>query len=266
MPFGRRRDAPSTVGAARRALSEPAPAEATRLEELRDHLASLMDAMGKIADAVREEGTIANMPVILDEIDPETGPLRVKGLQERFCIGAGRTLRHAVYVFASPTGQGETDLSAQHQLQALFGDILAFNRYCQRAHLDEALGVALQSPHVPEVIDRILWRSAYFTAFFDNLVQKEIAGAAGGVPASSDAERRNVEKRLLMAEDKMLEPSHAKAMPPIAPSHPYTAVETMVEPHRGDYFLNGVYVPARLAEQLLRAAAQPAGGKLSAVA
>lgn len=220
-----------------------------RLERLRDDLSALFSTAMTIVDAVREQGSIV-VPVVSDETDPEAGPFTLKGFNQHFVTRSLDGIGHVIYGYQAPSREGDVDPNAQFHLQQTIGDLLAFNLYCQRAAMDEALGVALQSPDVAEKIDGMLVRLAFFTAFFDNLTISR-----PDVPVTAEQlenQRVNIERHLLMAQDKMLDPSKLEARVPQV-EWPFVGVELPFEPHDGDYFINSVYFPAEHAAVLLSA-------------
>lgn len=252
MAFGKRRILPA--GSERRTAHVDASVPvAGRVELLRDQILDVMMGAGRIADAIRNQTTVA-MPVITEEPDPESGPLSLKGFTAHFIETSGAGLSHPMYAYGSPSRKGPIDPNAQYHLQQLTGQVLAFNLFCQRAELDEALGVALQAPTVPDIVDSILIRSAFFVAFFDNLIA--LAAMPGATPdeRTMAAQRFNLDRHLLMAKDMMLAPDRADTLVPLK-GWPFIGVELPVEPHTGDYFINGVYFPADSARLLLSAPA-----------
>lgn len=219
---------------------------------IRDQLAAMMTAAIRLADAVRSEGAVA-MPIILDEPDPETGPLEVKGFYEHFIDASERAVAHRLFAFATPEIGSSIDPNAQFHLQQLIGEAMAFNVYAQRAHMDEALGVALQSPDVPARVDSLLLKSAFFTAVLDNLSAREAKFGGRIDEATLAYDKANLERHVLMAKDKMLDPERALALMPVR-VWPFYLVEQQVAPHDGDYFINLVYFPAEYATILLETA------------
>jgi hypothetical protein len=248
MPFGKRAAAPSssTTSGIRR-LKKIAATE--RLERLRDELNVLFATAQKVTDTVREQGLI-HVPGLGDETDPEAGPFALKGFAQHFVTRSLSGIGHVGYGYRRPNTDGPIDPNAQFHLQQVIGDLLAFNLYCQRAAIDEALGVALQSPDVADKLDGMLVRLAFFTAFFDNMAMTRGDGAAS--PDDMERQRANIERHLLMAQDKMLDPSRLDARVPSI-EWPFVGVETPFEPHDGDYFINSVYFPAEHAAVLLSA-------------
>jgi len=261
MAFGKRTLAPATTTKPMGRLGEVALPEA-RLTKLRDHMLSLLGASQRVADAIREESAVA-MPVVADESEPEAGPLELKGFHEYFCARHQGGFGHLIFAYGQPMTGGAVDPNAQYHLQQLTGQALAFNLYCQRAHLDEALGVALQSPDVPAVVDALLVRSAFFAAFFDNMLAVLADQGARATAPKLASHRANLERHLLMAQDKMLDPGRRESLTPLN-GWPFVGVEIPYAPHDGDYFINGVYFPADHARLLL--ATDGAQAQLAAVA
>lgn len=260
MPFGKRATAPSSpsmsgVGRLRNIES------AERLERLRQDMMALLSSAQRAADAVREQGFIS-VPVFADETDPEAGPFLLRGFSQHFVAHGSVGLGHVIYGYQRPNSDDPIDPNAQFHLQQTIGELLAFNLYCQRAAIDEALGIALQTADVAERIDAMLVKLAFFAAFFDNMANAPRDGAA--TPGEIERQRANIERHLLMAQDTMLDPSRLDArLPPI--EWPFVGVEIAYEPHDGDYFINSVYFPAEYATVLL-AAQQSVNGCLDAVA
>jgi len=250
MLFGKRAAAPpspSTPGLGR--LRRIASAE--RLERLRADMAALFATALQIVDAVRDQGAFPMAALGLgDETDPESGPFVLKGFCNHFVTRSLSGMGHVIYGYQRPNGEGPIDPNAQYHLQQTIGDLLAFNLYCQRAAIDEALGVALQSPDVADKIDGMLVKLAFFTAFFDNMT----SARRDGTVSDEDLEnqRSSIERHLLMAQDKMLDPSRLDARAPKV-EWPFVGVEIPFEPHDGDYFINSVYFPAEHAALLLSA-------------
>jgi len=249
MIFGKRAAAPASMSVpAGRRSQDGTPI--SRIGHLRDHLLALFATAQRIADAVNQQGIIP-VPVIVDDTDPEAGPLVLKGFSEHFLTQDTGGLGHLVYGYRNPQGDGTVDPNAQYHLQQMTGQILAFNLYCQRAELEDALGVALQAPDVGSTVDSMLVRLAFFCALFDNMLT--VQPRNGLVPhIDLQRHRANLDRYLLMASDKMLEPGRLKDLLPIK-GWPLIGVELAYEPHDGDYFINGVYFPAEHAQVLLAA-------------
>ena len=216
----------------------------------------------RIADAVQQQGVVP-VPLIVEDTDPEAGPLVLKGFSEHFVTYGPGGLGHVVYGYSNPEGDGTVDPNAQYHLQQMAGQILAFNLYCQRAELEDALGVALQAPDVGPIVDSMLVRLGFFAAFFDNLIA--IQPRNGLVPRLDvQRHRANLDRHLLMATDKMIAPNRVNELLPIK-GWPLIGVEMSFPPHDGDYFINGVYFPAEHAQVLL-AAQKQANARLAEVA
>ncbi len=222
-----------------------------RLEAVRDDLERLFDTTCRIADAVRAETAVA-MPVILDDQpDPEAGPLVLKGFHRHFArADAGRVV-HSMLAYRPPAAGSCTDPNAQFHLSQLIGRAMEFNLFCQRADLDQAVGVALQAPSVPAMIDAILVPAAFFTALFENMIARSSGSDADAAAPDLTEQKATIDRYLLMASDKMLDPGRLENFRPIA-VWPFIGVELEIAPHDGDYFLNSVYFPAEYARVLLQ--------------
>lgn len=254
MAFGKRPVAPSNPS--RPSINAIGDGrQPSRAQQLRDHMVALLGTARVVADAVRVEGVFP-MPAIADAFVPEEGPLALKGFPEYFTTRGAQGPGHVIFAYGQPGGGG-IDPNAQYHLQQLTGQILTFNLYCQRAAGDEALAVALQAPEVPHLVDAILIRSAYFAAFFDNML-----GICSG-PADLQRQRSNLDNHLLMAQDKMLDPGRRASLVPLK-GWPFIGVEVPYPPHDGDAFVNGVYFPAEYARLLLEG--RDGAGRFAAVA
>jgi len=248
MPFGKRTTSQSgaRLPAVGRLLNI---VTSERLERLRDSMSELLATADRMATAVREQGLIA-VPVTGDETDPEAGPFALRGFTDHFITRTDGRIGHVVYGYQKPNGGGQIDPNAQFHLQQVIGELLAFNLYCQRAELDDALGVALQAPGVGDRIDGILVRLAFFVGLFDNMA----AAAGGGILSDDDLERQRIamERHLIITQNKMFDRSTLEAqLPPV--EWPFVGVELPFEPHDDDYFINCVYFPAQHAQVLLAA-------------
>ncbi|MBS0244226.1 MAG: hypothetical protein JSS20_18815 [Proteobacteria bacterium] len=245
-----RRDSGSSLKLKRAAVPD-AGTEALQLphEALRDQLADVLNVAIRLADAVRSEGSIA-MPITLDEPDPEAGPLNVKGFYEHFIGRVDDRISHRIWGYTEPRPKADLDPNLQFHLHELVGEAMAFNVYAQRAHMDEALGVALQSPDVPAAVDSLLVKAAFLTAVFDNLSAR-IAKFDGRIDEATLAyDKANLDRHLLIAKDKMLAPERFSALLP-PKRWPFVVAERSVAPHDGDYFINLVYFPAEHAAIVL---------------
>lgn len=260
MPFGKRAVAPSTPSVSGMSRLQRI-ASSERLERLRSELMTFFAAARKVADAVREQGPI-RVAVLDDDPDPETGPFMLRGFSHHFVTRSPSGLGHVIYGYQRPNGEGPIDPNAQFHLQQMVGDLLSFNLYCQRAAIDEALGVALQAPEVADKVDGMLVKLAFFAAFFDNMAMS--LGEETATAEDLERQRANIERHLLMAQDKMHNPSRLDAWVPSI-EWPFVGVELPFEPHDGDYFINSVYFPAEHAAILL-SARQSAGPRPEASA
>lgn len=248
MPFGKR-----TLARARSAKQVGTTAEQQlqlkRWEDLGERFGALFAKVGLVADAVRGEAYF-DMPSVADELDALAGPLDLKGIHECFSTAGPDGLRHITFAYEHPTDDLGSDPNAQFHLQQLIGQALAFNLYCQRAHLDEALKVALQAPEVPSTVDKLLVGAAFFSAMFENMV--EFASRDDGLMPEWNAgrQRATLSRHLLMAQDKMLAPERLDALTPMR-GWPFVGLELLVAPHDGDCFINGVYFSADQARRIL---------------
>ncbi len=265
MAFGKRVKPPASLAAA---TTEPVAASvataprhstcAQRSEDLRQVFLQFLTDAGNIATAIRENGSIA-MPGMDVDVDPLGPPLSLRGFQEFFTHADNGQTMHSVFVYSDATALGTLDPSAQVHLQVLTGRILELNRYCQQAVKDDALGVALQSPKLPIVVDRIIVGTAFFAAFFDTLAIARPCLAATPMRALGKAELTRIadsfERHQLMAFDRMLAPQMLAELLP-SKTWPQVGVETVWKAHAGEQFINGVYFPAEHARPIAAAAAE----------
>lgn len=257
MAFGKRPHASQTT-MTRTTRPEAGASQRERWEKLRDQMLDLLETARRVADAVRGEGSIA-MPVIAGEPEATAGPFELKGFHEHFMKPTRSGIGHLLFAYSHPVSGDGVDPNAQYHLQQLTGQALTFNIYCQRAELDEALIVALQSPDVPRVIDALLVRSAFFAAYFDNMLAVVPDERGEALERNAGWQKANLARHLLRAQDKMLAPENLEALTPLR-GWPFIGVELDIAPHDGDYFINGVYFPAEHARLLLagRSGPQPA--------
>jgi|LNFM01.1.fsa_nt_gb hypothetical protein len=223
------------------------PSALGNLETLRDHVSDILLRAGRIAASVREESRV-EMPAVTGKLDPEAGPLPLKAFFEHFIVpGPNGSVGHRYFAYRYPEGGDAIDPNAQFHLQQFLGDALSFNLYCQRAHQDGCLGVALQSPSVPEFIDAIIVRSAFFAALIENLIT-----CPQPRDGQFDALRATLDRYMLMASDTMLRPALLETMVPLK-GWPVVLVDMPAQAHDGDHFINGVYFTAEQARVLLGA-------------
>lgn len=233
--------------------ASPASTPQQRTEDLRQAMLRLLMQAGDIATAIRENGIIAVRGVD-DEIDPAGPPLVLRGFREFFThVASGKTM-NSVYAYSDAPALGVLDPNAQFHLQVLTGRIFELNRYCQQAVKDDALGVALQSPSLPPLVDRIIAGTAYFAGFFDGVaISRPYFGAVPvrSIPSSVMARLTDsYERHKLMASDRMLQP---QALLDMLPSRrwPQVGIETLWASHPGERHINGVYFPAEHAKPIL---------------
>lgn len=248
MAFGKRPNASQTT-MTRMPRTDAGMSQRDRWEKLRDQMLALLDTAHRVADAVSGEGSLS-MPVIAGEPEATAGPFELKGFHEHFVKANRSGFTHLIFAYTHPSSGEGVDPNAQYHLQQLTGQALAFNLYCQRAELDEALIVALQSPDVPQVIDALLVRSAFFAAYFDNMLAAMPDEAGEALARNAGWHKANLTRHLLRAQDKMLAPENLEKLTPLK-GWPFVGVELDIAPHDGDYFINGVYFPAEHARLLL---------------
>lgn len=227
----------------------PAGRTAMRLVEMRDTMLRLLDTAISIANAVRSNEDIP-LPGLDVEIHENTTPLDIKGFQEHFTFTDedGNT-QHPVYGYIVPGSSVTMNQMAQSQIYSLVMRMMEMNVYCQRACKDGALRVALQSPRFPPLVDRILAGCAFFAGYFENiaLTQPLVAPGAQTLQPQFDLATlaTNMERRRLMAYDRMLYPETLETLLPFQ-SWPFIGMETPTRPHSGQKFVRGVYFPRGL--------------------
>lgn len=245
----------------RRLPSTSTRAPVERYQAFRQTLLSIYAEVVAITDAVKANGTIA-MRGFGGVMDPESSPVMIRGIGERFLVHEDGETLHAMFTFVSPDHLDRIDPSAQLQLHELVTGIRDLNTYCQAAERDEALGVALQSPSFPERIDRIVALAAFFAGYFENLA------AVGPIPVGLPGKARpgidlaalgtTLDRHKLMALDRMVEPdSFARHWP--AYEWPHLGAELVRRPETGQDVSTGVYLPAQYARQLAAKAKRAAG-------
>jgi hypothetical protein len=225
----------------------------SRCEELRLTMVRLLNDSGRIASAIRDNGSIA-MPGMDDTVDPLGPPLSVRGFNEHFTgLSAGSRV-NTVFAYVGGARLQTVNPDAQADLQALIGAVQRFNSYCQQALLDDALGVALQAPHLPPVVDRIIAGAAHFSAFFDAVAIARPAFTAEPARALSASDQSRIsesyQRHHLMAVDRMLAPDDLPGLLPRGRSA-RIGIETTWSPHAGEQYINGVYFPAEQARVVI---------------
>jgi hypothetical protein len=267
MSFGKRRPsaaASRTAPAPDPENSKPEQTSEQRYLAARDTMLRLLATTASIADAMRED---EEFPITgLDtELQAFTTPLDIVVFDEHFTfVSDGKTL-HSVFGYILPEAPSKVDNSAQLHLHALAARIMELNLYCQRAKRDEALRVALQSPKLPTLIDRILVGAAFFAAYFENLVITQPMMGDGTTLSAPlfgmKSLATNMERRRLMAADRMMEPKRLEEHLPFR-KWPFMGVEILAKPHVGQRFSNKVYFPKLLTTPNVPALLR--GGSLSA--
>lgn len=257
MPFGKRELS------GQRELSAPAvgidklPASASlaaaeRIEAFRETMLRILGDASQLALAVSTNGSV---PVrgIADELDPEVSPISLRGFGEHFQVVDQECTLYPFYGLISPREPDRVSPAPQFQLLDLVARIRDLNVFCQQAHRDEAVGVALQSPGMPLRIDAILALAAHFVAYFECLgVTHTMTGTHSGktrTPVDLDRLKAIQQRYRLMASDRMVEPETLDAILPVV-DWPVWGVEILRRPETGHALVHGVYFPADLARQM----------------
>lgn len=232
----------------------PERAADERHAALRDLMLRIVIDTGAIAEAVRDNGRV-DVTGIADENDPAGSPVPVRDLLDHFSFNEGGVLLHPFFGYATPSAPEQIDPSAQFQMLELIKHVRALNAFCQEGYRDEALAVALQSPKLPALVDRILAGAAYFAAYFDNLAVTHsfVSGvAAPGKTLPDFAKLQNTFDRYkLMATDRMLNPARIDALLPVAP-WPHLGVEIARLHEYGQQCVHGLYFPSTYAHKLMQ--------------
>ncbi len=254
MAFGKRplATAPQAAAATGALPLPPERPNEDRHIDLRDAMLRIIADTAHVADAIRDNGTVP-ISGVADDTDPVASPVPIRDLVDHFSFNAGGTLLHPFFAYATPGSPEQIDPSAQFQLLALVRLIRELNVFCQDAHHNEALAVALQSPKLPALVDCILVSAAFFAAYFDNIAVTHgfITGAASPGKALPDFARlqNTFDRHKLMASDRMLDPASLDAMLPAAP-WPHLGVEIARRHEAGEQFVHGIYFPSTYARQL----------------
>lgn len=264
MSFGKRTQLPSPRLGAGPQLMPGMALGYDRIEALHLSIIGLLKQTGLIAAAIREQGTVP-VPPVAEEPDPIAGPVGVKGFLEHFAFLENDKVTHAMLAQADGQDEVRLDFAPQLRLADLMGRVMDLNIFCQQAELDGALGVALQSPHIPEIVDGVLADAAWLASFTDCIIAAlpaEERPAERAEDAAPGAPGQTLERYYLMASDMMLEPDRiARLGPPPGSDPEQLACLVPIAPHAGDYFVNGVYLHAGAAEGILaRLQAEEAAG------
>jgi hypothetical protein len=214
---------------------------AQRLIDFSETMFAFLGQTIEIADAIRTGGSIELKGWDVD-LQPEVTPIDIRVLDDYFTlVEKGRTY-HPTYGYALPESPTRPDDGAQLHLHQLTSRIVELNTFCQLAARDDALAVALQLPELPELVDRILVGTAHFTAYFQNLalIKAHAPSALSTIDFAPLLE--NVERRRLLANDKMLAPEKFEAYVPFGP-WPCIGVETLTPSTTEARFPNKVYFP-----------------------
>ena len=257
MAFGKR---PLTASlAAAKPDAKPLPPvrpSEERHTELRDTMLRILQQTGIVAEAIRSNGTLVLQGIADDIIDANVAPVEIRDLAEHFSFSDGTTLLHPFFGYAGAERPDQIDPSAQFQILELVSRVRELNAHCQDGNRNEALGVALQSPKLPVIVDQILVSAAHFAAYFENLAttQAFITSGAQGRPLPDFARLKTTyDRHKLMAFDCMLVPDNLEQMLPRA-AWPHLGVEIVRRHEAGEQFVHGVYFPAVYARQLVERA------------
>ncbi len=268
MPFGKRvlppvkpahdmaamaKASPVSMSSVPSTVSSPVELPAlARHQALREILLRILADAGQVANAIKANGSFA-LTGVADIIDPLTAPIEIRDLQEHFTFQEDGLVVHPFFAYAAPETPDQPDPRAQFQLYEMVLAIRRLNVYCQEAQQNEALGVALQSPSLPVLIDQILVSASFFAAYFDNLaithpfIPKMIA--TGQVYPGFDQLRLTLDRHRLMATDRMVVPETFDAMLPNA-MWPHLGVEIVRRQEGGESMVHGIYFPAEYARKL----------------
>lgn len=246
MSFGKRRIPPAAPVPEAAAIIPNVPTPEERHADMRDTMLRLMRETTAIANAVRDERSI-DLLLVEGIHDPTSRPVSLKGIEDHFTLQTAEGRRqHPVLGYVPQTGLKRIDESAQMHLYLLTTRIMELNTYCQTARQDEALNVALQSPLLPPLVDRILVNCAHFAAFFDNL----ILGKSSSKIGINEQLALTLQRYRAMASDVMLEPAKYDTYMPYA-NWPYRGTEILRDDHPGQRMISGVYFPAESVARVL---------------
>lgn len=263
MAFGRRPlppPAPAQGTAATPTDSGPAaaapPIEIPSLDRhvaLKEIMLSILAQARQVAEAVRTDGMITLSGIVEGVIDPTTAPIELKDLKEQFSFIENGAVVHPFYCFASPGNLGHVDPSAQFQIYELVLAARDLNIFCQEALRDEALGVALQVPRLPRLVDQIIVLSSFYGAYFDSLALTHQAMpkmiATSQPYPDMDRLKQALDRHKLMATDAMVVPDSYDELVPQRP-WPFIGIELIRPDEGGDNLIHGIYFPADYARRL----------------
>lgn len=260
MSFGKRRpqaaSEPRRTVPSRNAESPAAVVSAEKSPEqryfaLRDCFLQIFATASMIADAARSHETIPIERVGV-EIRADAAPLDITALGDHFSYVEHGQSFHPVFGYVAPTPPFRVDESAQLHLHQLVQRIMELNVFCQRADRDGAMRVALQSPRLPALVDRVLAGSAFVAGYFEGLSVTQPILTSGGLKAAAAIDFPRLaeigERRRAMTRDRMLVPEAFDTHVPVR-KWPFAAFETATRPHAGQRHLNGIYFPKGLTPQ-----------------
>ncbi len=254
MAFGKRSlpTAPVVVpDVGSKSVDSSTPAELTdagRHQAMREIILGVLESAGRVAEAVRTN-SVLQVAGVADEIDPTAAPVELRALKEQFTFKQNGAVVHPFYCYANPTQPGHVDPSAQFQIYELVRAARDLNVFCQEAQRDEALGVALQTPLLPALVDQILAAASFFAAYFDGLTRTHALTLNNKPVQDLSAIRLLYENHKLMATDLMIAPETYDALAPKV-AWPHIGVELLRRQESDESFVNGVYFPAEYANRL----------------
>ncbi|MFV0297500.1 MAG: hypothetical protein ACK5JT_15400 [Hyphomicrobiaceae bacterium] len=218
------------------------------IEGLHLALVDLLKSIGRISSAIHDHRVIP-VPVVADQPDPEAGPVKLKGFADHFAFIENDRITHTILALAPSDPAIAIDTGPQRRLADALGRIRNLNLFCQQAQLDDAIGVALQSPHIPAFIDETLAEIAWLATFTDRAIAalpEDMKPTPSAVEVNVATPETGLQDRYLrMAADMML--TGARIIRPADRPGADPAMRPVmlpVAPHTEDYFINGVYLPA----------------------
>ena len=259
MPFGKRALPVSTPPvSANLAPSQVPPVQlpsADRHRAMKEIMLRIFADAAPVAEAVRSNGAIM-LTGVAEEVDPATAPIELRDLKEQFTFIDNGTVMHPFYCYQSTEPPGHVDPSAQFQIYELVCAARDLNVFCQEAQQDGALGIALQTPRLPGLVDQIIVSATYFAAYFDCLAHTHNlsqANAHGQRAHDAAAHQLTFERHKLMATDKMVVPDTYTKRVPNA-SRQIIGVELVRPQESSESFIHGIYFPAEYATRLAASA------------
>lgn len=223
-----------------------------RYDAFRETMLRILTEAGQVASAISTDGGIV-MRGVGEEIDPEAAPVLLRGFNEHLIVIEGGTSRLPFFGLVSPSEPERINPCPQFHLLDLVKRTRELNVYCQQAHSDGALAVALQSPGLPEKVDRIVALAAFFAAYFESLAVTQphhgIVPGRSRTPIDLDQLKASYDRYRLMAVDRMVMPERLEDYLP-AFDWPSFGIEILRRPETGHGSFHGIYFPTELARQL----------------